>query len=89
MFCIFCGSKIREGGRYCPMCGSPVDFFSPIPHGATGTPDGSSGDSDKNFLLPDWELEEKLRGLQGDAPSDPPASPPEDFAMCYAPSFRF
>lgn len=34
-FCVSCGSKIPEGGRFCPACGKPVgEIAGGMPAGA-------------------------------------------------------
>lgn len=25
MFCSHCGQELKEGGKFCPRCGAPVD----------------------------------------------------------------
>lgn len=43
MFCGNCGTELREGARFCPGCGAPVEDQKADTHGDRGGARGRTG----------------------------------------------
>lgn len=70
MFCVKCGSKLEEGNRFCPHCGTPAaaekdEFFAERQEGApagddlfsSGGPGADSGER-RDYYSEEWRARE-------------------------------